>query len=307
MNTLDPRALRDAFGRFMTGVTVVTALDADGKPVGFTANSFASVSLDPPLLLVCPGKFLSSYNTFAACERFCVSILGEGQEDVANTFAGYKGDRFAKVSHRLDPHGVPFVEGAIARFSCRTHKSFPVGDHSVLIGEVTAFEQEGTGGLGYAGGRFFSLGLERRERSPSAASNVAGALVHIAGQMLLERTSDGYRLPDCVIPDKTSLRQTLAGHLASQGVTARLGVVYSVFDDPGKDAHYAYLLAEAVDLSKDCGLELVPIFDLPRIDYECEAQASMLTRFADETACGAYALYLGNAKSGEIHALKAGA
>ena len=94
MTPPDPRALRDAFGSFMTGVTVVTALGPDGNPVGFTANSFSSVSLDPPLLLVCPGKFLSSFEVFANCTHFAVNILAEGQEAGANTCASVKCDRF---------------------------------------------------------------------------------------------------------------------------------------------------------------------------------------------------------------------
>jgi len=80
MDKIDPILLRDAFGKFMTGVTVVTAVRGDGKYVGFTANSFTSVSLDPPMLLVCPGKFLSSYETFSKCIHFSVNILSEGQE-----------------------------------------------------------------------------------------------------------------------------------------------------------------------------------------------------------------------------------
>ena len=101
----DPRALRDAFGSFMTGVTVVTCKDATGAPAGFTANSFSSVSLDPPLLLVCPGKALSSYASFAGCTRFAVNILAADQKDVANTFASHKGNRFSCVRHHEDAFG----------------------------------------------------------------------------------------------------------------------------------------------------------------------------------------------------------
>ena len=85
--SIDPKALRGAFSRFMTGVTVVTSLTPKGEPVGFTANSFASVSLDPPLLLVCPGNHLSSFEVFQSATRFGVSILAEGQEEISNMFA----------------------------------------------------------------------------------------------------------------------------------------------------------------------------------------------------------------------------
>ncbi|MEO0403013.1 MAG: flavin reductase family protein, partial [Pseudomonadota bacterium] len=161
MTTLCPDALRRAFGSFMTGVTVVTARQADGTPVGFTANSFASVSLSPPLLLVCPGQFLSNYDAFATCTHFAVNVLAEGQEDISNTFAGYKGDRFARAAHHDDLHGVPVIAGATAQFSCTTHQALPAGDHCVLIGEVRAFHHTDQPGLGYVSGAYFSRGLER--------------------------------------------------------------------------------------------------------------------------------------------------
>lgn len=157
MHPIDPKELRVAFGSYPTGVTVVTARRADGTPIGFTANSFSSVSLDPPLLLVCPGKFLSNYTAFADCTRFAVNVLAQGQDDIAEIFARYKGDRFAQVDHRIDAHGLPLIENAAAQFSCQTHQSIPMGDHSILIGQVLAFTQSDTLGLGYGGGRYLNF------------------------------------------------------------------------------------------------------------------------------------------------------
>lgn len=157
MQHVDPQELRQAFGSFMTGVTVVTARSKDGTPVGFTANSFSSVSLDPPLLLVCPGKFLSSYATFASCSHFAVNILSEGQEDVANIFAGYKGDRFAKVAHQFDLHDVPLITGAASQFSCTRYQALPMGDHCILIGQVVAVSHSGQPGLGYSAGQYLKI------------------------------------------------------------------------------------------------------------------------------------------------------
>ena len=155
MTLLDPLKLRSAFGNFLTGVTVVTATRSDGIPVGFTANSFSSVSLDPPLLLVCPGKSLSSYKTFAGCSHFAVNILAEDQQDIATTFASLKGDRFAKVAHRFDLHGSALIDGAVAQFSCAAHQSVPAGDHCILMGQVVAVLQNEKLGLGYLNGEFF--------------------------------------------------------------------------------------------------------------------------------------------------------
>lgn len=157
---IDSKQLRNAFGSFMTGVTIATALRADGAMAGFTANSFSSVSINPPLLLVCPGNFLSSYDTFANCTHFAVNILAEDQKDIANIFASYKGDRFAKVPHQLDLHGVPLIDGATAQFSCTRYQALPMGDHCILIGEVNSFMHVDRAGLGYRAGQYFQIDLE---------------------------------------------------------------------------------------------------------------------------------------------------
>ena len=99
--------LRAAFGRFMTGVTVVTALDDAGTPVGFTANSFSSVSLNPPLLLVCPGAHLSSFEVFRKAETFGVSVLAADQENVSRLFSTGTGARFDQCEWQPAAAGVP--------------------------------------------------------------------------------------------------------------------------------------------------------------------------------------------------------
>lgn len=306
MKPIDPRELRSAFGRFMTGVTVVTTRTADGRPVGFTANSFTSVSLDPPLLLVCPGKFLSSFEAFKNCDRFCVSILEEGQTDVANTFAGFKGDRFAKTEHKLDVQDIPTPQGAIATFSCRTNNAIPAGDHVILIGEVIAFDQSGGAGLGYADGQFFSLKRERSARDPSAKTNIAGALIRHQGQVLLVRTPSGYQLPECIVPQKAALRKSLSAKLIKAGITAEFGPVYSVFDDPETDTHFAYLLADTTDVAPGTKLIAVAPAELPDLQYINAPLASMLIRYSQECRAGNLNCYLGDTVSGEIHALSEG-
>lgn len=301
MNDVDPRTLRNAFGRYMTGVTVVTTVDQQGRPLGFTANSFTSVSLDPPLLLVCPGKFLSSYEAFAQCRHFAVSVLAEGQEDVASTFAGYKGDRFAKAPHETGCHGVPFISGAIARFSCETYQIVAAGDHAILIGRVAEFHERDGRGLGYAEGRFFSLGLERRAHDPEARVNRAGAIVQHRDAVLLERTADGYRPPEVAVPDHASLRSTLAAELVNRGLSAELGPVYSVFDSKEPAVHFAYLLATASAVTPSSDLEAVPIDRLHEVPFGSRAVASMMARFATEHRTRTFTLYLGDCERGSIH------
>ena len=302
MSLSDPRALRDAFGRFMTGVTVVTARDRSGNLVGFTANSFTSVSLDPPLILVCPGKFLSSYAAFEGCSHFAVNILAEGQEDISNTFAGFKGDRFARTPHHIDDNGCALIDGAVATFSCKRHDWVNAGDHGLLIGQVTAFTTDDKRGLGYAGGQYFSLGLERGARDPEAKINVAGAIITAGDQLWLTQTPRGLAPLQCTLPDRRALRGSLRDHLATLGITAQLGPVFSVFDDPKTDTHYAYLLAEAPAGVAPVGITALPICALDDAAFDGPATTRMMARFAHEAQTRNFTLYLGDAEDGEFHA-----
>jgi len=135
----DHRPLRDAFGCFATGITIVTSFDEDRKPVGFTANSFTSVSLDPPLLLVCPGKFASSLPAIRATGRFGVNVLSASQKAIAERFAMRGVDRFGEGNWVEAESGVLLLEGACANFACSTVNEVDAGDHLVLIGLIESF------------------------------------------------------------------------------------------------------------------------------------------------------------------------
>jgi flavin reductase ActVB len=127
-------AFREALSRFASGVVVVTALTPEG-PVGFTASAFASVSLDPPLVLVCVGRKASAYAGVVSAHLFGVSILQESQEWIAEQFARQGIDRFAGIPLRSSSR-VPLVDGAVAQFECARHALHGAGDHTVLVGEV---------------------------------------------------------------------------------------------------------------------------------------------------------------------------
>lgn len=132
----DPRTLRDALGCFATGVTVVTAMDADGNPVGLTANSFTSVSLDPPLLLVCIAKTSSSLKLMEKADHFAVNVLQIGQQPVSNVFAKSGEDRFSDTPWQVGQNGAPILTGALVNFECRRHADHDGGDHVILVGHV---------------------------------------------------------------------------------------------------------------------------------------------------------------------------
>ena len=174
MTAFDSKDLRSAFSSYMTGVTVVTAKNDDGTLVGFTANSFTSVSLNPPLLLVCPGNHLNSFSVFESCDTFAVNILSESQESVSNEFARSKDDRFANVAWQSDINDCPVLEGCSATFSCRVYSRQLMGDHLVLIGEVTDFNHSEEPGLGYCSNGYFTLNKEREANAATLPSGLKG-------------------------------------------------------------------------------------------------------------------------------------
>lgn len=152
---LDPRQLRDAFGAFATGVTIVSGIDPGGSRVGLTANSFTSVSLDPPLLLVCPARGASALPALRASGRFAVNVLTLDQQDVAEAFTRRGIDRFGVCGLWSDWHGLPILDGAMANFVCDVHAELDGGDHAILVGRIRALRTvPGTEPLLYLQGRF---------------------------------------------------------------------------------------------------------------------------------------------------------
>jgi flavin reductase (DIM6/NTAB) family NADH-FMN oxidoreductase RutF len=132
----DARTLRDAMGCFATGVTIITAHAADGKPIGLTANSFTSVSLDPPLLLVCIANNAGSAEVLRSVESFAVNVLQIGQQPVSNLFAGKGEDRFAGTRWEVGEYGAPILPSSLGIFECHRDSLHEAGDHFILVGRV---------------------------------------------------------------------------------------------------------------------------------------------------------------------------
>jgi flavin reductase (DIM6/NTAB) family NADH-FMN oxidoreductase RutF len=148
----DPRALRDAFGRFATGVTLVTTQGPTG-PVGFVANSFASVSLDPPLVLWSPARASSRFHIFAAAEHFAIHVLEAGQQDWLTRFAR-GGSGFQGLDHSVTTEGLPALGGALARFDCARHAVHDGGDHAIVVGRVLRVTARAGEPLVFSQGRY---------------------------------------------------------------------------------------------------------------------------------------------------------
>jgi len=138
----DARTLRDAMGCFATGITIITSRDANGTPIGLTANSFTSLSLDPPLLLVCVANGAGSAPVLREAEHFAVNMLQVSQQATSNRFAGKGEDRFAATAWTPGETGMPLIDGALGAFECKRHAVHDGGDHFILVGEVVRAQFE---------------------------------------------------------------------------------------------------------------------------------------------------------------------
>ena len=152
---------RQALGNWGTGVTIVATSGSQGRPYGLTVSSFASVSLDPPLILVCLDNRISGLQAFKDSGKFSVSILAEGQADLSTLFAKKDSERPAEL-YDTGKTGVPLIRGSLVAIECKTHAIYPGGDHQILLGEVEAVEfgaaKEGAGPLLYFRGKYGKLG-----------------------------------------------------------------------------------------------------------------------------------------------------
>lgn len=140
---------RAALSRFASGVTVVTTKDAAGKTFGITVSAFCSVSLEPPLVLICIEKTTGSHHAFEQSGRFTVNILAEAQSQLSDHFASLLDDKFSSIDHAVDEHGIPLLTSSLATLQCSLFKSLDGGDHSIFLGLVEHVSVRDAGPLVY--------------------------------------------------------------------------------------------------------------------------------------------------------------
>jgi flavin reductase (DIM6/NTAB) family NADH-FMN oxidoreductase RutF len=167
--SLDPhlRSLRDAYGRYATGVAVITTMTPAGAPVGLTVNSFSSVSLDPPLVLWSLMRSSTSLPVFRDANRFAVNVLADDQQHLSTRFASRVEERFAGINWEPGLGGIPLLPGCLAYFECSTHSHVEAGDHVVFLGRVHRFEHRDGAPLLFFASRYAEL---RRELVSATAA-----------------------------------------------------------------------------------------------------------------------------------------
>ncbi len=158
---IDPQLFRRVLGHFAAGVTVVTTVDAHGIPRGMTATAFSSVSLDPPLVLVCVEKRAYFSEAISAASHFCVNFLAAHQEHLSQRFASREQDKFAGLEQRQSSHGVPLLTETLGFVECAQHEIFAGGDHLIVVGRIVQLEVTGGEPLIHFAGKYrFLQGLD---------------------------------------------------------------------------------------------------------------------------------------------------
>ena len=292
------RELRDAFGSFMTGVTVVTTCKDDGTPLGFTANSFASVSLDPALLLVSIAKTSSNYDNFANASHFAINILAEEQKDVSNTFARPSDDRFAHLAWRKSACQNPLIDQVSAWFDCTTYQIVDAGDHAVLIGRVENFSSTGFAGLGYYRGGYFTPAKLSTEVI-SGPKVVISAIIGHENKILLEQTTDQKWTIPHILVDKDGADKALDKIFAEYQPNASASFIYSVYENIENQQQYISFLCNTPVANAIKG-QFVDLNDLDQLTFTDSALESMLMRYRKENHLKTYGVYYGNQSSGTV-------
>ena len=300
---IDPIALRRAFGTFVTGVTVITTLEADGTPRGMTANSFTSVSLDPPLLLVCVAKSASSYAVFKAADCFAVNILHEGQVDVSATFASKAQDKFQSVNHDRAHTGAPVLTDSLTWFDCSLHSAVDAGDHAILIGQVRAFGTSPTAPLGFCRGRYASVKDPLPTGWLASHGMIIGYLIEAGDSLLLRSDGKGGWVLPSARRRKADSQLVLDGGDALRLVPEET-FLYSVFDvadsDPGYLVYRARLAGEGATGNLPADLRFFPVDDLPYDTIATHELRSMLRRYGRERLAGRFGIYMDSDDGGRV-------
>lgn len=302
--SIEPRALRNALGTFLTGVTVVATLQADGQPRGFTANSFSSVSLDPPLVLVCIARTAASFRTFSEVSHFSVNVLSEQQQDASVLFASKAPDKFSQISWTRGPAGSPVLADVAAWFDCTRYAEIPAGDHIVLIGRVMGFGQAaGTHPLGYCKGAYVTLGRQLDPLMASGQRIRIGAILEREGMLaLLDDGAGGLCLPTAETLGRDGAPDGLLGRIRALGLSAELEFVFAVFEDrtPGNPALSVFYRGTLQGGAASPRVRCTRFEDVPWVAIKEAAVRSMLQRYIEERQEDLFGIYVGDAGSGVV-------
>ena len=305
--SIDPLDLRRALGTFATGVTVVTTVDGDGAPRGFTANSFTSVSLEPPLILVCLAKSASSCPVFTSAQSYAVNILSEEQKSVSTVFSSRSEDRFAAIDWSTRTTGCPVIDGVVAWLDCRMHDVIDAGDHVILIGHIVDYDYAAASPLGYCRGAYVSFGLaqEAVRVTEEDSRTRLFALIEYEEAILFEHAGDEgvLTLPSASRIGGETDSDSLLSKVKAAGVDAELSFLFAVYEDPNTGTHSIVYRGEARAIDARARASLVPFGEIPWGEIRDAAMRATIERYVREREEDCFGVYVGDTTTGRVRPL----
>lgn len=305
---IDSATFRRVLGSFLTGVTIITTRDETGELRGITANSFTSVSLDPPLVLFCVGKSSSSCEAFSAAEGYNVHILGSENQGLAKAFATRGVDRFAGVPVTKTRTGAPLLDEVGTWLACETYRIVDAGDHLVVIGRVYDCAVQDTRPLGFYQSQFQSFRTEEelaRGLAHDASGIRVGWVVETpAGALLLrEEQPDVYGLPSVAMESSDLSEERLsAAAEETLGVPVSIDFLYSLYEMPDGRLSLIYrgTAEDAVLSDSEARVRAVDpaVFDVSAVAGRPER--AVVRRYLDERNESRFGIYAGTQRHGAV-------
>ncbi len=303
--TLDSTQLRQVLGSFVTGVTVVTTVDADDQPRGMTANSFTSVSLDPPLVLVCIADTAHSFPVFNASESFAINILCENQIEVSNLFASKSPDKFSAIKWHHGLTGSPIIDASLAWIDCRIEQKLTAGDHLILLGRIEESHYRSGMPLGYFKGGYVDFASQSSLSSDDAERMVIGVIIERDDELLLSNLDDkqGWSIPNSECLASTPNARTAVKQYCRQlGIELELTFVYSIFNlEDGKN--YIVYRTTINHCQPDRlveGSRWFKINDIPWAQIHIRQISTMLKRYVKERSIDRFGIYVDSDHGGQV-------
>ena len=292
--------LRKAFGSFATGVTLVTTRQKNGIPRGFTANSFTSVSLNPPLLLVCISKNAQSFSTFRDSKYFAVNVLSETQRSTAGLFSSQSPEKFKITKWEKGYKDLPIIDTALSYFSCEKVNFQEAGDHAIIIGSIKDFGVRDGKPLGYFDGDYFSIGLEKSlvDMVNNDRNTKIGAILENKKRILFIIDKE----QNLCLPKSINSQKNLEGleyYLKSLNLKFKLDFLYSVYEDKEINSHMIFYHGKFSGKGND----KIVTYEINNIPYDKivnNAERTMMIRYCHEYHHGQFGIYQGNETKGKV-------
>lgn len=300
---------RRTLGAFMTGVAVVTTTDAEGRPRGMTMNSFTSVSLDPPLVLVCVDHRAASYDAFVESEGIAIHILGSDQQELAVTFASKSPDKFSGLETVIGKGGAPVIPDVHAWIDCSTDRVVNAGDHAIVLGRVLDYDTRDRRPLAFYQGKFNSFGTDEeivQQRGARGRTAVRWVVETADERLALRRGGDGsLNLPGDRL-GAAQLSDTGLSAAASEqlGCEVEIDFLYSLYDGEHGDPVLVYrgrIADDAGRLNEE--FAFIPTTEARPERFSDKSEVAVIERYGRERVGAVFGVYAGSQLEGTVASL----